>query len=111
MALIRPLTVSTIALERKKEELCGFRQTVKGGTSPIGHIWKGPIIWLFFSTKVLRIGQIFDEDIPEKSRDKKLIKVKLMTVRNTGSLDVLPLGIVILPIQTKIRTNFVFCSS
>ena len=28
MALIRPLTVSTIASRRKKEELYGFRQTV-----------------------------------------------------------------------------------
>ena len=30
MALIRTLTVSTVAFERKKEELYGFRQTVKG---------------------------------------------------------------------------------
>ena len=29
MALIRTLTVSTIAFERKREELYGFRQTVK----------------------------------------------------------------------------------
>ena len=65
IALIETLTVSTIAFERKKEELYGFRQTVQVNKIFGSNIWDYQIRINFYA--ISRVQAKFSDQTCEQS--------------------------------------------